>query len=291
MVARLWFTIAPETAWRADAALAPGTRLPEVRSSTLQPILNTRAVSRSVRLLLLLLLLLWWWWWWLTLLLGHRGWFGLQVSGAVLAEDVGGRLRLTYNLDGLESSAQGGLHVHTGTTCNAGAAAVGGHLYAASAADDPANVLKVSEGTVRRPLHICTHPELSLALRVFFALMRRLRNDNSPLVSKQKLDDWQNVVGKKKKTTPRCRLPVRPLTISKPRFNALKGASSWHGVLSPQSNRTRPPARSLASAGVQRSASVVCPRWRPQLRVPRPHGGRSVRKQPRHCRRRVPAMQ
>ena len=69
----------------------------------------------------------------------------LDVSGVIavsVPEDIGGRVRLTYDLDGLEADAVGGLHIHTGTSC-AIASEVGGHLYAVTEADDPGRVLQV----------------------------------------------------------------------------------------------------------------------------------------------------
>lgn len=40
-------------------------------------------------------------------------------------------MQLTYDLSGLETSAEGGLHIHTGTSCT-DSATVGGHLYVAA---------------------------------------------------------------------------------------------------------------------------------------------------------------
>ena len=59
---------------------------------------------------------------------GYTG--DLDVSGSVVVEDFGGKVQLTYDLSGLETSAEGGLHIHTGTSCT-DSATVGGHLYVA----------------------------------------------------------------------------------------------------------------------------------------------------------------
>ena len=89
---------------------------------------------------------------------GYTG--GLDVSGSVVVEDLGGKVQLTYDLSGLEISTEGGLHIHTGTSCT-DSAAVGGHLYVViCVAVSLAAALRIQLGDAQNPSHtlnfLCT---------------------------------------------------------------------------------------------------------------------------------------
>ncbi|CAG9298098.1 superoxide dismutase family protein [Celerinatantimonas diazotrophica] len=58
-----------------------------------------------------------------------------KVNGNVEAEFEDGYVKIEYDLTGLEPNANGGLHIHSGTSCK-DAEKVGGHYYAPKADGD-----------------------------------------------------------------------------------------------------------------------------------------------------------
>merc|ERR550532_922848 len=53
---------------------------------------------------------------------------GITGNVQVTVDATSGNLVMHYNLEGLEVSTTGGLHIHTGTSCD-DASQVGGHYY------------------------------------------------------------------------------------------------------------------------------------------------------------------
>lgn len=86
---------------------------------------------------------------------------GLDVSGMAKTSDVVG-LDLDYNLRTSETMVSGGLHIHTGTTCD-DAALVGGHYWdAADIADDPWSTFYESGSKGRSKDHFHVYAGLDL---------------------------------------------------------------------------------------------------------------------------------
>jgi Cu/Zn superoxide dismutase len=59
---------------------------------------------------------------------------GIAVMGTVVVKDTGDGITLTGTLGGLETDASGGIHIHTGVTCD-DASLVGGHYFPGMASD------------------------------------------------------------------------------------------------------------------------------------------------------------